>query len=70
MSTCPHCGAVFGCGMVDTNNYEPCWCAKLPALPSTSYATGNDGRPADRCLCPNCLRMLLNAVATAHPKET
>jgi hypothetical protein len=52
---CSGCGAEFAC-----NPAGPCWCAdesfRLP-MPSD----GGD------CLCPDCLRKMAGALATAFP---
>ena len=66
MSTCPACGATFGCGMVDADaqasDTQPCWCTQLPTLSQDGIdAIAATTAPADapgtaRCLCPACLR--------------
>jgi hypothetical protein len=62
MSACPRCGTVFECGMVDASAMsEPCWCTRMPLLPSGAYATDKGDEAAGRCFCPGCLRALLDA---------
>lgn len=58
MSTCPACGAVLTCGMVDANASNPCWCTTLPSLPAAAQAALNRGQASSdiRCFCPDCLR--------------
>lgn len=50
-STCSRCGAPFHCGRDDPG---VCWCARLPALPSSRYDA------AAGCLCEACLRRMLD----------
>jgi len=49
MSTCPRCGANFGCGMVDGKPDEPCWCTREPLLPPSAYRKDNAGADGSRC---------------------
>lgn len=56
MSSCPRCGARFGCAMADGPMDEPCWCMDAAAVPRAALPASKDG---DRsCLCPRCLRAL------------
>ncbi|NEX61381.1 cysteine-rich CWC family protein [Noviherbaspirillum galbum] len=51
MSVCARCGAEFRCGMADGGGGgEPCWCTRMPVLPSSAYEV------AAKCFCPDCLR--------------
>lgn len=70
MSICPHCGTAFECGMADAAVAgEPCWCTRLPPLPSSAYSP-TKGAPANsRCFCPYCLRTLLAAMEPAKPDD-
>jgi hypothetical protein len=59
MSFCQRCDTNFECGMRDAKaSQEPCWCTRLPALPRAAYTS--DEKDTAQCLCPDCLRALLN----------
>ena len=63
MSTCSRCGAAFACGMVDAKDSAPCWCTALPVLPPSAY------RSESACVCPNCLRELIDAATATTTAE-
>lgn len=64
MSICQRCNATFGCGMADASGLgEPCWCTRLPVLPTGAYVPCADNPEASRCFCPDCLRVLVDAAA-------
>ncbi|HVL56606.1 MAG TPA: cysteine-rich CWC family protein [Burkholderiaceae bacterium] len=57
--SCARCGASFGCGA----RSDACWCAGLPAL--QPLPAGFDG-----CLCPDCLRSLLDMQRSGRTAPT
>jgi Cysteine-rich CWC len=58
-TTCPTCGARFGCGAGADDGR--CWCQDLPPL---TPVAGRD------CLCPACLMAAVaDAAATAKPAD-
>lgn len=50
---CPRCGLAFTCGIAVGEG--ECWCFQVPNLPSLTQP----GEGASRCLCPLCLRDLV-----------
>lgn len=69
MSICARCGTAFECGMADRCSDEPCWCARLPALPAGAYLPAGDDPASSRCFCAHCLRALLAAADASKPED-
>lgn len=65
MSLCARCGATFSCAMADPSDGQPCWCTALPPVVPVP-TPGAD--PNASCLCPACLRQLIDATATARQR--
>ncbi len=55
-SNCPRCDAPMQCGMV--NGDSECWCF---ALPHSVAVPAEDSSEEARCLCPTCLKALMDA---------
>lgn len=49
ITRCEQCGAAFHCGV---NDEDACWCA-------TTYPSVVSGRSGSTCLCPRCLKNLI-----------
>lgn len=58
MSQCAQCGTEFSCGMVDSLERTPCWCAELPPLAGVPLS--------GTCLCPACLREKLHSIESGQ----
>ena len=58
-STCPRCGAAFGCGVLAPARVQaqPCWCMAYPPVASPA--------PGATCWCPACLEAISNERAGA-----
>lgn len=70
MSICPRCGTAFECGMADAAaSGEPCWCTRLPSLPSNAYWPTGDAPANSQCFCPHCLQALATATASAKSDD-
>ncbi|WP_334189042.1 cysteine-rich CWC family protein [Noviherbaspirillum sp.] len=65
MSICTRCAATFTCGMTDApNDNAACWCTSLPPLPRDAY-----NEDEGTCLCPQCLRSLIEETARQAPRS-
>lgn len=62
MSTCARCGATFSCAMADPSDGQPCWCTALPPVMPVP-TPGADANAS--CLCPACLRKLIDDTTTS-----